>query len=98
MDAALRNTAHGHNLESISRERIDRHPSYPPNLLISSPSTSSSCIVCSSFIMLVLFETAAGFALFKVLDEGKLREQDDLWKEFETPDKAQKMYFIYLTS
>lgn len=48
--------------------------------------------------MLVLFETAAGFALFKVLDEGKLREQDDLWKEFETPDKAQKMYFIYLTS
>jgi len=41
--------------------------------------------------MLVLFETAAGFALFKVLDEGKLKQADDLWKEFETPSKAQKV-------
>lgn len=42
--------------------------------------------------MLVLFETAAGFALFKVLDEGKVKEVDDLWKEFETPAKAKNMY------
>lgn len=41
--------------------------------------------------MLVLFETAAGFALFKVLDEGKVKQTDDLWKEFETPTKAQKI-------
>jgi len=41
--------------------------------------------------MLVLFETAAGFALFKVLDEGKLKKTDDIWKEFETPSKAGKL-------
>jgi nucleolar protein 58 len=45
--------------------------------------------------MLVLFETAAGFALFKVMDEGKLKQPDDLWKEFETPNKAQKMYVFH---
>lgn len=32
--------------------------------------------------MLVLFETPAGFALFKVLVEGKLSKVEDLWKEF----------------
>jgi len=41
--------------------------------------------------MLVLFETAAGFALFKVLDEGKLKQTDDLWREFETPSQAKKV-------
>lgn len=53
--------------------------------------------------MLVLFETAAGFALFKVLDEGKLKQTDDLYKEFENPNKASKVYvttnifiFIYM--
>ncbi|KAJ8452518.1 hypothetical protein Cgig2_000107 [Carnegiea gigantea] len=40
--------------------------------------------------MLVLFETPAGFALFKVLDEGKLSKVDDLWKEFTTADSARK--------
>jgi nucleolar protein 58 len=39
--------------------------------------------------MLVLFETPAGYALFKVLDEGKLTEVDDIFKQFESPDKAQ---------
>lgn len=38
--------------------------------------------------MLVLFETAAGFALFKVLDEGKLKNPDNLAAEFTTADKA----------
>ena len=42
--------------------------------------------------MLVLFETPAGFALFKVLDEGRLKNADDLFKDFETPEKAQKVY------
>lgn len=40
--------------------------------------------------MLVLFETAAGYALFKVLDESKIEEADNVWKEFETPEKANK--------
>uniref|UniRef100_A0A6B2FHC2 Nucleolar protein 58 n=1 Tax=Bothriechis nubestris TaxID=1766655 RepID=A0A6B2FHC2_9SAUR len=41
--------------------------------------------------MLVLFETAAGYAIFKVLNEKKLQEIDNLWKEFETPEKANKI-------
>uniref|UniRef100_A0A8D0CJ80 Nucleolar protein 58 n=1 Tax=Scleropages formosus TaxID=113540 RepID=A0A8D0CJ80_SCLFO len=41
--------------------------------------------------MLVLFETAAGYAIFKVLDEKKLQQVDSLWKEFETPEKANKI-------
>ncbi|GAB2218769.1 hypothetical protein Droror1_Dr00002001 [Drosera rotundifolia] len=41
--------------------------------------------------MLVLFETPAGFALFKVLDEGKLSKVEDLSKEFETPEAARKI-------
>lgn len=41
--------------------------------------------------MLVLFETSAGFALFKVLDEGKLQKADDLWKSFESPESASKL-------
>lgn len=41
--------------------------------------------------MLVLFETPAGLALFKVLKEGKVKKSDDLFKYFETPDKASKI-------
>lgn len=65
--------------------------------------------------MLVLFETPAGYALFKVsnfyhtikpnlkivhavflscpqlLDESKLKEVDNLYKDFETPKAAGKM-------
>ncbi|XP_004239682.1 probable nucleolar protein 5-2 [Solanum lycopersicum] len=41
--------------------------------------------------MLVLFETPAGFALFKVLDEGKLSKVEDLSKEFTTSDSARKV-------
>jgi nucleolar protein 58 len=41
--------------------------------------------------MLVLFETPAGHALFKVLDKGKLKNVDNIYKEFETPDVATKM-------
>uniref|UniRef100_A0A803KPI5 Nop domain-containing protein n=2 Tax=Chenopodium quinoa TaxID=63459 RepID=A0A803KPI5_CHEQI len=41
--------------------------------------------------MLVLFETPAGFALFKVIDEGKLSQVEDLWKEFTTADSARKV-------
>ncbi|KAM5229302.1 nucleolar protein 58 isoform 4-T4 [Ctenodactylus gundi] len=41
--------------------------------------------------MLVLFETSVGYAIFKVLNEKKLQEVDSLWKEFETPEKANKI-------
>ncbi|XP_068660070.1 probable nucleolar protein 5-2 [Aristolochia californica] len=41
--------------------------------------------------MLVLFETPAGFALFKVLDEGKLSKVEDLWKDFTTSESARKV-------
>lgn len=38
--------------------------------------------------MLVLFETPAGYALFKVLKPGKLDEVSNIWTEFETAEKA----------
>lgn len=41
--------------------------------------------------MLLLLETAAGFSLFKVLKEKKLKEAKDLSKDFETLEKAQKV-------
>ncbi|XP_041997728.1 probable nucleolar protein 5-2 [Salvia splendens] len=41
--------------------------------------------------MLLLFETPAGFALFKVLDEGKLSKVEDLGKEFASPDSARQI-------
>ncbi|KAK4483258.1 hypothetical protein RD792_010442 [Penstemon davidsonii] len=41
--------------------------------------------------MLLLFETPAGFALFKVLDEGKLSKVEDLGKEFSSPDSARQV-------
>ena len=42
--------------------------------------------------MLLLFETSAGYALFKVLKEAKLQDVENLWKEFENPEKASSMY------
>ena len=41
--------------------------------------------------MLVLFETAAGYAVFKLQDEKKLRETENLYKDFETPEAASKI-------
>ncbi|KAH7930054.1 Nop domain-containing protein [Leucogyrophana mollusca] len=40
--------------------------------------------------MLVLYETAMGYCLFKLTDSAKL-EAADLYKEFETPEKANKL-------
>lgn len=42
--------------------------------------------------MLVLFETAAGYALFKLLDDGKLAVVEELGRAFETPERANKMH------
>ncbi len=41
--------------------------------------------------MLVLYETPAGYALFKLLDDGKLKNADTLHKEFESPESANKV-------
>jgi nucleolar protein 58 len=38
--------------------------------------------------MLCLFETPAGFALFKVLDSNRVKDYETLWEEFATPEKA----------
>lgn len=38
--------------------------------------------------MLVLFETPAGYAIFKLLDESKLTQIDDLHQEFNSPEAA----------
>jgi len=42
--------------------------------------------------MLVLYETAMGYCLFKMSDAAKLEQPDDLYKEFESPAKANKLY------
>ncbi|GIL45727.1 hypothetical protein Vafri_2891 [Volvox africanus] len=41
--------------------------------------------------MLLLFETAAGYALFKVLKEQKIEEAEDLASDFQTLEQAQKI-------
>ncbi|KAG8223327.1 hypothetical protein J437_LFUL001204 [Ladona fulva] len=41
--------------------------------------------------MLVLFETPAGYAIFKLLDDSKLQETEDLFKDFETPEAASRI-------
>ncbi|XP_010464014.1 PREDICTED: probable nucleolar protein 5-2 [Camelina sativa] len=41
--------------------------------------------------MLILVETPAGFAVFKLKDEGKLANIEDLAKEFETAESARKI-------
>lgn len=47
--------------------------------------------------MLVLYETAMGYCLFKVTDTAKL-ESADLWKEFETPEQANRLYVTLSSS
>ncbi|CAH2046128.1 unnamed protein product [Thlaspi arvense] len=42
-------------------------------------------------VMHILFETLTGFALFKLLDEGKLDNVEDLGKEFSSAASAQKV-------
>ncbi|KAL1914889.1 uncharacterized protein VTP21DRAFT_7805 [Calcarisporiella thermophila] len=41
--------------------------------------------------MLVLFETPAGYALFKLLDDGKIEKPEELYKAFESPESANKL-------
>lgn len=46
--------------------------------------------------MLVLYETVAGFALFKLVKDGKLDKPEEIWKDFQTPEQANKTY-VFLT-
>ncbi|XP_013102076.1 nucleolar protein 58 [Stomoxys calcitrans] len=41
--------------------------------------------------MFVLYETPAGYAIFKLMDEKKVQEVDNLYLEFQTPEKANKL-------
>lgn len=41
--------------------------------------------------MLVLFETPAGFAIFKLLDEKKLQKCDNLYQDFASAESAKKV-------
>ncbi len=45
----------------------------------------------SAFAMLVLFETPAGYALFKLTDESALEDADQLAKAVASPEKASKL-------
>jgi len=45
----------------------------------------------SSSAMLVLFETPAGYALFKLLDKAKLAKPEDVFKHFDTPEHASQV-------
>ncbi|KAK6044912.1 NOP5NT domain protein [Cooperia oncophora] len=40
--------------------------------------------------MLVLFETAAGYAMFKLLSDKKMKNVDNIYEEFSTAEKAQE--------
>jgi hypothetical protein len=42
--------------------------------------------------MLVLYETAAGYALFKLVDDNKLEKPEEIYKDFETSEKANQAY------
>ncbi|ETN58428.1 nucleolar protein NOP5 [Anopheles darlingi] len=41
--------------------------------------------------MFILYETPAGYAIFKLLDSNKFKEIDNLYLEFESPEKANKI-------
>ncbi|XP_053680058.1 nucleolar protein 58 [Anopheles nili] len=41
--------------------------------------------------MFILYETPAGYAIFKLLDDNKFKEIDNLYLEFESPEKASKI-------
>merc|ERR1711910_35087 len=48
-------------------------------------------LASNQFKMLVLFETPAGFAIFKLLDEKKVQQSEDLYKDFASVESAKKV-------
>lgn len=47
--------------------------------------------------MLVLYETSLGYCLFKLTDSAKI-SNDNVWEDFETPEKANKLWVIRVLS
>jgi hypothetical protein len=47
--------------------------------------------------MLVLFETPAGYALFKVLDEDRIQKVSDIIEAFNDEDSASEVYINILS-
>lgn len=45
--------------------------------------------------MLVLFETSAGYAIFRISDEKKLGSVEDIASVFATPEKSQKFVKLH---
>ncbi len=41
--------------------------------------------------MLVLFETSAGYAIFRITDENKLQNAENVAAIFQSPEKSQKL-------
>lgn len=52
---------------------------------------SLDCVHRLNAKMLVLFETPAGFAIFKLKDEKKLQKSENLYEDFETIEQAKKV-------
>lgn len=46
--------------------------------------------------MLVLYETAAGYAVFKLQNEKKIKNVDNIFEEFETAEKAQEKWVLFV--
>jgi hypothetical protein len=78
---------HVHNHEFGSRAADAISPT-PRNFAVTTLYTEFTCDEAAyRSTMLVLYETAMGFALFKLTDSAKLTDPD-LYKEFETPERA----------
>jgi nucleolar protein 58 len=45
--------------------------------------------------MLILYETPAGYALFKCMKEGKTEKVEDVMKYFANSKEAKKLYYYY---
>lgn len=85
-------------LISINFQWLD---SFRSSLLDTGLKVVQKCFKCSCvglgvfclFVFVMVFFDIVGFFSFllQVLNEKKLQEVDSLWKEFETPEKANKM-------
>ena len=76
----------------LHRKPIDPKLTWHSHRLIRNHEVSvSSFVSCSTTpIMLVLAETAIGFVVFKLSSDAKL-DNKELWREFESPEGANKL-------
>ena len=89
---------------SESAHTVSRSLSYPhlhthPQSIVCLPPPSVPAAYLPAFApasasaaMLVLFETPAGYALFKLLDKTKIAKAEDVYKHFDTVEHAQQVY------